>query len=152
MNTSSIVMWVILVHKASWDCFKTPILREILRTQNLLRIYRSSGFSLRLLSLLSQTSPLPSPCALLTSCILETMAAGPQQEPPSLCESDPTLFPASPTDCALHYGLVASLGRFHPTPSRVCDRWLSHFSSVASSQDTITPWTSSTSSHLTSSI
>ena len=31
-------MWVILQNNADWDCFKTPILREILRTQNLLRV------------------------------------------------------------------------------------------------------------------
>ena len=31
-------MWVILQNNAGWDCFKTPILREILRTQNLLRV------------------------------------------------------------------------------------------------------------------
>ena len=30
-------MWVILPNNAGWDCFKTPILREILRTQSLLR-------------------------------------------------------------------------------------------------------------------
>ena len=34
VNTNSIVMWVILQNNAGWDCFKTPILREILRTQN----------------------------------------------------------------------------------------------------------------------
>ena len=38
VNTNSIVMWVILQNNAGWDCFKTPILREILRTQNLLRV------------------------------------------------------------------------------------------------------------------
>ena len=38
MNINSIVMWVILQNNADWDCFKTPILREILRTQNLLRV------------------------------------------------------------------------------------------------------------------
>ena len=27
-------MWVILLNNADWDCFKTPILREILRIQN----------------------------------------------------------------------------------------------------------------------
>ena len=37
-NTNSIVMWVILQNNAGWDCFKTPILREILRTQNLLLV------------------------------------------------------------------------------------------------------------------
>ena len=36
MNTNNIVMWVILPNNADWDCFKTPILREILRTQNVL--------------------------------------------------------------------------------------------------------------------
>ena len=34
LNTNSIVMWVTLPNDAGWDCFKTPILREILRTQN----------------------------------------------------------------------------------------------------------------------
>ena len=34
VNTNSIVMWVILKNNAGWDCFKTPILQEILRTQN----------------------------------------------------------------------------------------------------------------------
>ena len=38
VNTNSIVMWVTLPNNAGWDCFKTPILREILRTQNLLRV------------------------------------------------------------------------------------------------------------------
>ena len=38
MNTNSIVMWVILQNNAGWDCFKTPILQEILRIQNLLRV------------------------------------------------------------------------------------------------------------------
>ena len=33
----SIVMWVILQNNAGWDCFKTPILGEILRTQNILQ-------------------------------------------------------------------------------------------------------------------
>ena len=27
-------MWVILQNNADWDCFKSPILREILRIQN----------------------------------------------------------------------------------------------------------------------
>ena len=36
--TNKIVMWVILPNKTDLDCFKTPILREILRTQNLLRV------------------------------------------------------------------------------------------------------------------
>ena len=35
-NTNNIVMWVILQNYADWDCFKTPILREILKIQNLL--------------------------------------------------------------------------------------------------------------------
>ena len=38
VNTNSIVMWVILLNNADWDCFKTPILREIWRTQNRLRV------------------------------------------------------------------------------------------------------------------
>ena len=33
VNTDNIVMWVILLNNADWDCSKTPILREILRTQ-----------------------------------------------------------------------------------------------------------------------
>ena len=32
--TNNIVMWVILQNNAGWDCFKTPILQEILRTPN----------------------------------------------------------------------------------------------------------------------
>ena len=38
MNTTSIVIWEILQSNAGWDCLKTPILREILRTQNLLPV------------------------------------------------------------------------------------------------------------------
>ena len=34
MNTNNIVMWVILPNNAGWDCFKTPILREILRIRS----------------------------------------------------------------------------------------------------------------------
>ena len=34
MNTNSIVMWEILPNNADWDCFKTLILREILKIQN----------------------------------------------------------------------------------------------------------------------
>ena len=34
VNKNNIVMWVILHNNADWDCFKTPILREILRIQN----------------------------------------------------------------------------------------------------------------------
>ena len=34
MNTNNIVMWVILLNSADWDCFKTTILQEILRIQN----------------------------------------------------------------------------------------------------------------------
>ena len=34
MNTNSIVMWVILLNNADWDCFKILILREILKIQN----------------------------------------------------------------------------------------------------------------------
>ena len=33
-------MWVTLSNNADWDCFKTPILQEILRTQNLLQAER----------------------------------------------------------------------------------------------------------------
>ena len=35
VNTNSIVMWVILPSNAGWDCFKTQILQDILRIQNL---------------------------------------------------------------------------------------------------------------------
>ena len=34
MNTNNIATWVILQNNADWDCFKAPILQEILRTQN----------------------------------------------------------------------------------------------------------------------
>ena len=34
MNTNDIVMWVILPNNADWDCFKTPSLREILKTKS----------------------------------------------------------------------------------------------------------------------
>ena len=34
--TNNIVMWETLLNNADWDCFKTPILQEILRIQNLL--------------------------------------------------------------------------------------------------------------------
>ena len=34
MNTNNIVMWVILLNNTDWDCFKTLILREILKIQN----------------------------------------------------------------------------------------------------------------------
>ena len=34
VNTNNIVMWATLQNNAGWDCFKTPILREILRTRN----------------------------------------------------------------------------------------------------------------------
>ena len=34
MKTNSIAMWETLLNNAGWDCFKTPILQEILRTQN----------------------------------------------------------------------------------------------------------------------
>ena len=34
MNTNSIAMWVILQSSEDWDCFKTPILREILKIRN----------------------------------------------------------------------------------------------------------------------
>ena len=35
MNTNSIAIWETLPNNADWDCFKTPILQEILRVQNL---------------------------------------------------------------------------------------------------------------------
>ena len=35
---NSIVLWVILQNNAGWDCFKTPTLREILRTQELRQV------------------------------------------------------------------------------------------------------------------
>ena len=35
MNTGNIVMWETLPNNADWDCFKTPILQDILRIQNL---------------------------------------------------------------------------------------------------------------------
>ena len=38
MNINSVVMWVILPSNADWDCFKTQILQEILRIQNLFRV------------------------------------------------------------------------------------------------------------------
>ena len=38
VNINSIVMWLILQNNAVWDCFKTLTSREILRTQNLLRV------------------------------------------------------------------------------------------------------------------
>ena len=38
VNLNSLVMWVILQKNAGWECFKTPILREMLRTQNLLQV------------------------------------------------------------------------------------------------------------------
>ena len=38
VNANSIVMWVILLNNAGCGCFKTPILREILKIRNLLRV------------------------------------------------------------------------------------------------------------------
>ena len=35
VNTNNIVMWETLQNNADWDCFKTPILQEMLRIQNL---------------------------------------------------------------------------------------------------------------------
>ena len=34
VNTDNIVMWETLPNNADWDCFKTPILQEIVRIQN----------------------------------------------------------------------------------------------------------------------
>ena len=36
MNTNNIVMWVVLLDNADWDCFKTLTSREILKIRNLL--------------------------------------------------------------------------------------------------------------------
>ena len=44
MNTNSFVLWVILPNNIGWDCFKTPILREMLRIQNLLRVGHCAFF------------------------------------------------------------------------------------------------------------
>ena len=38
MNVNSIAMWETLQNNADWDFFNDPILQEILRTQNLLRV------------------------------------------------------------------------------------------------------------------
>ena len=38
VNPNNIVMWEILLSNADWDCFRTLILREILKTQNQLRV------------------------------------------------------------------------------------------------------------------
>ena len=38
VNTNSIVMWVTLQNNAYWDWFKTPILQQILRIQNLRQV------------------------------------------------------------------------------------------------------------------
>ena len=38
VNINNIVLWIILQNNAGWDCFNTPILREILRTQYLLLV------------------------------------------------------------------------------------------------------------------
>ena len=44
MNIDNIVMWVILPNNADWDCFKTPILYEILRIQNLHQVEHCAFF------------------------------------------------------------------------------------------------------------
>ena len=38
VSTKNVVMWEILPNNTDWDCFKTLILQEILRIQNLLRV------------------------------------------------------------------------------------------------------------------
>ena len=38
VNPDNIVMWETLQNSADWNCFKTPILQEILRTRNLLQV------------------------------------------------------------------------------------------------------------------
>ena len=43
-STNTIVVWKTLQNNADWDCFKTPILQEILRTRNLLQV-KSRAFS-----------------------------------------------------------------------------------------------------------
>ena len=49
MNTNSIVMCETLPSNADWDCFKTQILQEILRIQNLLRVEHCAFFLINLL-------------------------------------------------------------------------------------------------------
>ena len=44
MNTNSIVMRETPPNNADWDCFKTPILQEILRIQNLRRVEHCAFF------------------------------------------------------------------------------------------------------------
>ena len=44
VNTNSIVMWVTLPNNADWDCFKTPILQEILRIQHLHQVEHCAFF------------------------------------------------------------------------------------------------------------
>ena len=44
MNINSIAMWETLPNNADWDCFKTPILQEIWRIQNLLRVEHCAFF------------------------------------------------------------------------------------------------------------
>ena len=39
---NNIVMWRTLPNNADWDCFKTPILQEILRVQNLRQVELSA--------------------------------------------------------------------------------------------------------------
>ena len=34
MNINAIVVWVTLLNSADWNCFKTPILQEILKIRN----------------------------------------------------------------------------------------------------------------------
>ena len=44
MHTNSISLFVILPNNVDWDCFKTPILQEILRIQNLHRVEHCAFF------------------------------------------------------------------------------------------------------------
>ena len=44
MITNNIVMWETLQNNADWDCFKTPILQEILRIQNLHQVEHCAFF------------------------------------------------------------------------------------------------------------
>ena len=43
---NNIVMWETLPNNADWDCFKTPILQEILKIQNLHQVKRGAFFEI----------------------------------------------------------------------------------------------------------
>ena len=44
MNTNNIDMWATVQNNADWDCFKTPILQEIFRIQNLHQVEHCAFF------------------------------------------------------------------------------------------------------------